>query len=95
MLNRKHRVLLSVLLFALFFSLFAAHAVCAAQEETIVGTVVKSGKVFIIETDEGDYIAKGKDLSKMVGKLIEVTGIITESEKGDSIDVKAVEEIQE
>ena len=69
--------------------------VSASQEETIVGTVVKSGKGFIIEADDGDYIVKGKDLSKMVGKLVEVMGTVTESEKGDSIDVKSVEEIQE
>ena len=49
----------------------------------------------MIEADEGDYIAKGKDLSKMVGKMVEVTGVITESEKGDTITVKSVEEIQE
>ena len=31
----------------------------------------------------------------MVGKMVEATGIITESEKGDVIDVKSFEEIQE
>ncbi len=67
----------------------------AAKEEVIVGTVLKSGKGFIIEADDGDYTVKGKDLSKMVGKLVEVTGIITESEKGDTIEVKSVEEVQE
>lgn len=67
----------------------------AAQEETIVGTVVKNGKVFVIEADDGDYIVKGKDLSKMVGKLVEVTGKIIESDKGDMIEAKSVEEIQE
>ncbi|MCE5335489.1 MAG: hypothetical protein LLG06_12975 [Desulfobacteraceae bacterium] len=89
------KIFIAALFLALLSPLFIACTAYAAQEETIVGTVVKSGKGYIIESDEGDYIAKGKDLSKMVGKLVEVTGIITESEKGDMIDVKAVEEIQE
>ncbi len=67
----------------------------AVEQETIVGTVVKTDKGFIIEAEDGDYLIKGKDLSKMVGKLVEATGIITESEKGDSIEVKSFEEIKE
>lgn len=66
-----------------------------AEEETIVGTVVKTDKGYIIEAEDGDYLVKGKDVSKMVGKLIEATGVITESDKGDTIDVKAFEEIRE
>ena len=67
----------------------------AAEEETIAGTVVKTDKGIVIEADDGDYLVKGQDLSKMVGKMVEVTGVITESDKGDSIDVKSFEEIQE
>ncbi|MFZ2448001.1 MAG: hypothetical protein WAW37_16715 [Syntrophobacteraceae bacterium] len=93
-------VLCCAALFAFLFSTSIAVAAApapaaAAQDETIVGTVVQSGKNFVIEADDGDYIAKGKDLSKMVGKLVEVTGKITESDKGDVIEVKNVEEIQE
>ena len=86
-----------VLVFLLLstFMIGAGMAAQAAQEDTIMGTVVKHGKDFVIESDEGDYIAKGKDLSKFVDKLVEVTGTITESEKGNSIQVKSIEEIQE
>jgi len=48
-----------------------------------------------LETDEGDYIVKGKDLSKMEGKMVEITGSISESDKGDTIEAKSVEEIEE
>ncbi|MEM5787689.1 MAG: hypothetical protein AAGU11_10240 [Syntrophobacteraceae bacterium] len=89
------RALSSTLIVALLFSLFVPGILPAAQDETIVGMVVKQGKVFVIEADDGDYIVKGKDLSKMEGKLVEVSGKITESEKGDTIEVKSVEEIQE
>ncbi|MCE5333378.1 MAG: hypothetical protein LLG06_02190 [Desulfobacteraceae bacterium] len=60
-----------------------------------MGTVVKSGKSFVIEADDGDYIAKGKDLSKLVGKLVLATGIIRQTPKGDSIEVKSVEDLQD
>lgn len=84
-----------VLLLLSTFTIGTCSAAQAAQEDTIMGTVVKHGKEFVIESDEGDYIAKGKDLSKFVDKLVEVTGTITESEKGNSIQVKSIEEIQE
>ena len=89
------RVLCCAVFFAFLFATAIACAAPAAQDETIVGTVVQSGKNFVIEADDGDYIVKGKDLTKMVGKLVEVTGKITESDKGDVIEVKSVEEIQE
>jgi hypothetical protein len=69
-----------------------------AEEETIAGMVVKTDKGIVIEADDGDYLAKGskaQELAKMVGKLVEVTGVITESDKGDTIEVKSFEEIQE
>lgn len=96
MITQIMRIFLSVFLFAFLSSATLGNVASAAgQEETIVGTVVKSGKGFVIEADEGDYIVKGKDLTKLVGKLVEVTGVITESEKGDTIEVKTAEEIQE
>jgi hypothetical protein len=67
----------------------------AAQEETIAGTVIKTDKGIIIEAEDGDYLVKGQDLSKMIGKMVEATGIIKESDKGDIIEVKSFEEIQE
>jgi hypothetical protein len=60
-----------------------------------MGTVVKRGKVFVNEAEDGDYILKRKDVSKLVGKLVEATGIITKSDKGDTIEVKWIEEVQD
>ncbi len=88
-------VLAALFLTSVLSPLAPTKPISAAQEEMIVGTVVKHGKVFVIETDEGDYIAKGKDLSKMEGKMVEITGTISESDKGDTIEVKSVEEIEE
>jgi len=93
---RRFIVLLSALFLIFALSPFThSGAASSAQDETIVGTLVKHGKVFVLETDEGDYIVKGKDLSKMEGKMVEITGTISESEKGDTIDAKSIEEIEE
>ena len=95
MVGKFFRILTSFLFGAVLFSTLMLASGLAAGEETIMGTVVKHGKDFVIETEDGDYIAKGKDLSKFVDKLVEVTGTITESDKGNSIRVKSAEEIQE
>lgn len=87
------RALLVLVVFAtLVGPVFAAPV---QEEETIAGTVTKTDKGIVIEAEDGDYLVKGQDLSKMIGKMVEATGIITESEKGDVIDVKSFEEIQE
>jgi hypothetical protein len=84
----------AVFLASLFLTCITGIAT-AAREETLMGTVVKAGKGFVIESDDGDYIVKGKDLSKLVGELVEVTGIITESEKGDMIEVKSIQKLED
>ena len=56
---------------------------------------MKRGTHFVIEADDGDYIVKGKDVSKLVGKLVEATGTITKSETGDIIEIKSIEEVED
>jgi hypothetical protein len=95
MSRRVIRIFVSAVFLAFLFSICAADIVAAAREETMMGTVVKQGSGFVIEADDGDYILKGKNVSKLVGKLVEVTGIITESDKGDVIEVKSIQELEE
>jgi hypothetical protein len=94
MIERVVRVIVSAAFFASLLSVGIPGIVCAAQEEILMGTVVKQGKRFIIEAEDGDYVVRGIDVSKMAGKLVEATGIITESDKEDIIEVKAIEEVQ-
>jgi len=93
----KHiiRLFVSTVFLVFLFSTCAARISTAAQDETIMGYVVKRGKGFVIEADDGDYVVKGKDVSKLVGKLVEVTGMITKSDKGDIIQVKSIEDVQD
>ena len=90
-------LLASVLVFVFSFTFVTAKPSFAAgqEDETIAGTVTKTDKGIIIEAEDGDYLVKGKDLSKMIGKMVEASGKITESDKGDVIEVKTFEEIQE
>jgi hypothetical protein len=88
-------VFLFLAIISLITSFDMSRAYAAGEDDVITGTVVKTDKGFVIEADDGDYIVKGKDLSALVGKLVEVTGVITENDKGDTIDVKSVEEIEE
>ncbi|SPF51680.1 conserved exported hypothetical protein [Syntrophobacter sp. SbD1] len=98
---RHFIILLAALFLILVFSPLSPARTFAAQEETIVGNLVKHGKTFVVETDEGDYIVRGKDLPKMEGKMVEITGTISESGKSavpgidGTIDAKSVEEIEE
>lgn len=92
---RVVRLFIAIVLLTFLFSTCTAGIVSAAQDETIMGYVVKRGKGFVIESDDGDYIVKGKDVSRLVGKLVEVTGTITESNTGYIIKVKSIEEVQD
>ena len=93
--KRLIRIFVFAVFLAFLFSTCIMGIVTAAREEILVGTVVKQGKGFVIETDDGEYIVKGKDLSKFLGKLVEVTGIMTESNKGDIIEVKSIQGAEE
>ena len=95
MTKRTIRIFVFAVFLTLLFSTCITGVVRAAREETLLGAVVKRGNGFVIEADDGDYIVKGKDVSKFVGKLVEVTGIITESNKGDIIEVKSIQELEE
>jgi hypothetical protein len=89
------RVFLSVIILVSLLFTSMTKMVSAAREETIEGFVVKNGKDFVIEADDGDYIVRGKDLSRFIGKMVLVTGIITENQKGDTIDIKSIESMED
>ena len=94
MAKRTMRIFVLAVFVAFLFSTCGAGIAIAGQEETFMGYVVKQGKRFVIEADEGDYVVKGKDVSKLADKLVEVTGIITESGNGDIIEVKSITDVE-
>ena len=90
---------IGIFVFAVFlaslFSTTVAGVATANQKEILMGYVVKQGKGFVIEADDGDYTVKGKDVSKLADKLVEATGIITQNGKGDEIEVISIEDVQD
>ena len=89
------RIFVSAVFFAFLFSACITGIAGAAQEEILMGYVVKQGNRFVIEADDGDYIVKGKDVSKMVDRLVEATGVITQGKRGDIIEVRSIEDVQD
>lgn len=92
---RNAFVFLSAIVLALLLSTYVAQYSAAAQEETIIGTVVKRGNSYLIEAEDGDYVAKGKGLSKLVNKMVEATGIIKEDKQGLTIQLSSIVELQD
>ncbi|MGA2400750.1 MAG: hypothetical protein ABSG91_03470 [Syntrophobacteraceae bacterium] len=94
MAKSVRRIFASSVLLAFLFSSCISTIASASREETLMGYVVKRGKGFVLEADDGDYIVKGKDVSNLADKLVLATGTLTESDKGDFIEVKSIEDIQ-
>ena len=93
--KRITRIFVSAVFLVFLFSTVSRGVVTAAREEILMGYVVKQGNGFVIEADDGDYIVEGKDVSKLVDKLVEATGIITQSGKEDIIIVRSIDDAQE
>lgn len=91
----KQMVRLVMCIVVLWAVCLVTESFAAEELEIIVGTVVKTDEGLILEADDGDYLIKGKDLSDMIDKVVEVTGYISETDKGYVITVKAVDEPQE
>jgi len=88
------RVFLSTIIVLSLLFTCMSKMVFATHEEPMEGFVTKKGKDFVIEADDGDYIVRGKDLSKLIGKMVFLTAIITESPKGDIIHIKSIESME-
>jgi hypothetical protein len=90
-----HQSFLSTVIFVYLLFTCMSEVVLAAHEDQMEGFVVKNEKDFVIEADDGDYIVRGKDLSKLIGKMVFVTGIITESPRGDIIGIRSIESMED
>jgi len=50
--------------------------------EIVSGMGVRTDEEIVIESEEGDYLTKKKDISDMVGKLVEVSGVVSRTVEG-------------
>ena len=91
----KLKTLSKLIMMILAISLITGVAIAGKDMTTITGTVEKTDAGFVITTAEGEYAAEGADLAPMVGKKIEATGKVAESDQGMVINVLAVKEVKE
>jgi hypothetical protein len=65
-----------------------------AEVAEVDGRLVQTEKGLTLATGTDAYVVAGKDLSDMLGKLVKVTGTITEAEGGQVIDVLTVTPVE-
>jgi hypothetical protein len=91
---QKKQLIWKLLAVVTIIGLLSVAGAMAADEQTISGTIEKGDMGIVIATDDGmTYAVQGKDLSDMVGKSVEATGMLSESESGNTISVIKVVEI--
>ena len=93
---RKNRGIKTIVLLAVLISFVASVGIAGAGADkiTLQGTVEKGDTGLIIQAEDGTYMLSGADLSKMVGKTVEVTGTLSESDAGKTINVMSVKEVE-
>ncbi len=67
----------------------------AAGEQRVYGWLVRHGDTLTLQSDDGDYVVTGKDLSRLEGKMVEAIGTVTETNQGATIKVQRAREVQE
>jgi hypothetical protein len=93
----KRLTILLAALVLILASLSAAplsHA-APAREEHLFGWLLKKDKVLVLRTDNGDYLVTGPDLSKLEGKMVEITGVVTPGDPRDTVLVQSARELDE
>lgn len=93
---RKNKGIKTLVLLAVLISFVASVgiALAGADKITLKGTVEQSDNGLIINAEDGKYMLSGEDLSDMVGKTVEVTGTVSESDAGKTINVMSVKEVE-
>jgi hypothetical protein len=92
---QKKQLICKLLVVVTIIGLLSVAATMAADEQTISGTIEKGETGIVITADDGmTYAVQGKDLSDMVGKTVEATGTLSESESGKTISVIKVVEVK-
>ncbi len=90
---RTNRPIIRTILVAVVALLAFTVTPALAMNESLVGAVVKTDQGAALSTDGGEYLFLGKDLTKMIGKTVAVTGNVEEGVLTQTIRVKTVKVI--
>lgn len=72
-----------------------AAAGAIANDQSVTGTIEKTGQGIVIATDDGDtYIVMGKDLSGLIGQTVKATGTLAENREGKTLTVISIEPVR-
>lgn len=88
-------LLAALLLLFAFSSATRAEPASTVRKQEVFGWLVRHGNAWMLQTDNGDYIVAGRDLTGLKGKMVEITGTISEDERGYTIYVEAAREVDE
>ena len=67
----------------------------AAPPQKVFGWLVRHGNVLMLQSDDGDYLVTGKDVTGLEGKMVELVGTVTENDQGATITVESAREVDE
>lgn len=69
---------------------------CARKDMKIItGTIEQTDNGLVVKTDSGEYATVGADIAALVGKKVEVTGMVTEGTEGKVFNIVGIKEIKE
>ena len=88
-------LLTALLLLFAFTSATLATAGSTAPEQKVFGLLVRHGLVLMLQSDGGDYVVTGRDLAGLEGKMVEITGTVSENDRGETIYVESAREVDE
>lgn len=92
------RLAVAICLVLLLVLAALAAPVCSSaadRQRVLDGMVIRTAQGYVLAADDGDYLLKGRDLSKLAGRLLEVTGVVEEVGSIRIIHVKEFQELQE
>jgi len=89
------RALSGLLLCILAISLVTVTGCARKDMKVVTGTIEQTDDGLVIKTDSGEYAAAGKDIAALVGKKVEVTGMVTEGTAGKVFNIVGFREIKE
>lgn len=95
MARRLTILLASFLLIFTFSSEALLTPASAAGAQRVYGWLIRHGNTLMLQSDDGDYVVTGKDLSRLEGKMVEAIGTVTETDQGATIKVESARAVEE
>ncbi|RTZ96823.1 MAG: hypothetical protein DSY90_09410 [Deltaproteobacteria bacterium] len=87
---RIKRTLIGLLISVLGFSLVTFIGCTGKDMKVVTGTIEQTDDGLVLRTDTNEYTTAGADIAALVGKKVEVTGMITEGTAGKIFNIVGI-----